>query len=338
MATNDHPLPRLTWNILTVAMLLIASSAAWAQNANDRGVPAESKPGQSTTSTYERDKIETVNLSNRNLSLYIPLVTIGGRGSASYAIALTYNSKVWSAHHEQDDGNPDPFFGYPPFDHWSATFDDTYMGAPGVNAGGSGWRLSMGPSLKIQKVEIAPIPMIECHQINCGYRYVLTRLWLVMSDGSEIELRDNLTDGGPAATPSDGYGQHTSIDQDRGRVWHASDGSGIIYVADSSSALVSGGWVFYPDGTRMRMSINGCSQIMDRNGNFITFDSTGYTDELGRQVTVAATETTTTITAKGYDGVPDRSFTVDLNDRGVGRFRHSHEPALGLSFFAAPIL
>jgi RHS repeat-associated protein len=302
--------------------LILIGAPAIAQSGNDLGIPAQSKPGQSTTSTYARDKIETVNLANQNLSLRIPLVSIGGRGSASYVIALAYNSKVWSSHNEQEPGNPTPIDPYFPFDHWSGTYDDTYQGQPGPNSGGSGWKLTLGPSLKMQKVEIEPIPQEDCHQADCGHRYVLTRIWLVLADGSEIELRDNLTDGAPAATPVDGFGLHTSIDRDRGRVWHSTDGSNIVYIADSSSALMNhhlDGWVFYPDGTRLRMnSLDGwCSQIMDRNGNFITFDSNGFTDELGRVVTVTGTETSFTVTAKGYNGVPDRVFTADLGMIGA---------------------
>src|SRR5882724_9482678 len=111
--------PWSTTKLLALLVFMLASTSALAQDAYDRGTPAENKPGQSTTSTYERDKIETVNLANRNLSLNIPLVTLGGRGGAGYTLALTYNSKVWSPRNDQDPGNPDPQFGYPPFDHWS---------------------------------------------------------------------------------------------------------------------------------------------------------------------------------------------------------------------------
>ncbi len=80
---------------IVITLFALATSAI-AQNSNAMGTPAESKPGQSTASTYARDKIETVNLANGNFSLSIPLATVGGRGSASYTIALSYNSKVWS--------------------------------------------------------------------------------------------------------------------------------------------------------------------------------------------------------------------------------------------------
>src|SRR2546423_2002053 len=81
------------------AAFVLACATAVAQNSFDRGTPTESKPGAFAASTYTRDKLETVNLANGNLSMSIPLVTVGGRGSASDTIALSYNSKVGSAEH-----------------------------------------------------------------------------------------------------------------------------------------------------------------------------------------------------------------------------------------------
>jgi hypothetical protein len=56
-----------------VSIFFTAAPYASAQSSNAKGTPAESKPGQSTVSTYARDKIETVNLANGNFSLSIPL-------------------------------------------------------------------------------------------------------------------------------------------------------------------------------------------------------------------------------------------------------------------------
>lgn len=72
--------------LVLVFTLITTQSSARAQNSNDRGTPADSKKGQSTQSTYARDKIETVNLANGNFSFSIPLATVGGRGSASFTL------------------------------------------------------------------------------------------------------------------------------------------------------------------------------------------------------------------------------------------------------------
>src|SRR6266850_7883414 len=67
--------------LLLIVLIMLTASSTSAQNSNHMGIPAESKPGQSTASSYVRDKIETVNLANGNFSLSIPLATVGGRGS-----------------------------------------------------------------------------------------------------------------------------------------------------------------------------------------------------------------------------------------------------------------
>jgi hypothetical protein len=88
-----------------LALLLLANWTV-AQSSLDKGTPAESKPGTSTPSTYAPDKLETVNLANGNLSMNVPLVNIGGRGSASLTIGLFYNSKAWSTEHEKKKPEP----------------------------------------------------------------------------------------------------------------------------------------------------------------------------------------------------------------------------------------
>ncbi len=94
---------------LALPLSLTAWSPVWAQSSLDLGTPAESKIGQSSASTYAIDKIETVNLANGNMSMHIPLVTVGGRGLAGHTLSLSYNSKLWSAEHENVDGDLDPF-------------------------------------------------------------------------------------------------------------------------------------------------------------------------------------------------------------------------------------
>jgi len=325
-----------------LAFFLFIVPLASAQNSYDNGTPAASKAGQSTASTYAMDKIETVNLANGNMSLHIPLVTIGGRGSASYTLALSYNSKLWSAQHDVDPAYTDPLTGdfHPALNHYSATFDDATMTAPNVWALGAGWTILAGPALKVRNVGIEPLPSSYCPSAHsedgCGYKYVLTRLWLTLPDGSEVELRDNLTDGAPALTPGGFQGVHPSTDRDRGHVWHSTDGSAITFVTDANNGVVNrqlGGWVFLSDGTRLRIENSGsapvvdgahCTKIVDRNGNFVTLDygvanpyGMTYTDELGRQTIMSSNSTSVIITVKGYSGVPDRVITIDTATIGA---------------------
>src|SRR4051794_29031406 len=89
----------LGWLLLSIVIIACTGIQAFAQSSFDKGTPSESKGGTGSASTYAMDKIETVNLANGNLSINIPLVTIGGRGSAAYTLALSYNSKIWSGEH-----------------------------------------------------------------------------------------------------------------------------------------------------------------------------------------------------------------------------------------------
>src|SRR5690348_2864883 len=84
-----------------------------------------------STLGFAQDKIETVNLANGNLSVHIPLVTVGGRGAASYTVALAYNSKLWTGEQSFNSSNNYLASG--------ATYDDLVMGMPNVVLMQSGW-------------------------------------------------------------------------------------------------------------------------------------------------------------------------------------------------------
>jgi hypothetical protein len=111
-AVNSDEQRSIIFFLLVLAALLAPTVSVRAQNSGKNGTPAESKPGQSTISSYAMDKIENVNLANGNFSLAIPLTTIGGRGTASFNVTLAYNRKVWSS---QADREPI----YTVMEHWA---------------------------------------------------------------------------------------------------------------------------------------------------------------------------------------------------------------------------
>jgi YD repeat-containing protein len=320
----------LTTKFSTRIVLVLLLCVGWtvAQSSLDKGTPAESKPGTSTPSTYAPDKLETVNLGNGNLSMNLPLVSIGGRGSAAFTLGLSYNSKVWSTQHEKEDTGVDPAGTPLPYlHHYYARYDQGSMESPNRMPLGGGWSISLGPALKVRKVNIGPH---KCsNNRNTCYEWILTKLSLVLPDGAEVELRDQFTQGAPhwvGSAPPDGS------DRFRGRVWLAGDGSATTYVSDVDNGVVNNqlsGWVFLADGTRIRMEGDtwGMSarftKIIDRNGNFIVVDyanaaGIAYTDELGRQVILNwAAPAPATITIKGYSGVPDRVISIDVQPIGA---------------------
>ena len=311
-----------------VLVFLLCLGSTLAQSSLDKGTPAESKPGTSTPSTYAPDKLETVNLANGNLSMNLPLVSIGGRGSGSLTLGLSYNSKVWSTEHQKEDQGVDPAGSPLPYlHHYYAWYDHASMESPNRMALGVGWSISLGPALKVRKVNIGPHKCSDNR--NTCYQWVLTKLSLVMPDGAEVEMRDQLTQGAPHWV---GSAPAFSTDRARGRVWLSGDGSAATYVTDVDNGVVNNqlnGWVFLADGTRIRMETDtgGLSarftRIVDRNGNLIVVDyanpaGVAYTDELGRQVILGgASPTLVTVTIKGYTGVPDRVIPISLQTIGA---------------------
>src|ERR1700755_3468902 len=109
-----------------------------------------------------------------------------------------------------------------------------------------GWSISLGPALKVRSVDIDPVDPTCAHvhsDDGCGFKYILTKIWLTLPDGSEVELRDNLTDGSPSLTPKDGDNYHLHTDRDRGRVWHSADGSFVTLVLDPNQSVAEPGTV-----------------------------------------------------------------------------------------------
>jgi hypothetical protein len=141
-----------------ICVPLVFSAGAFAQNAFDKGTPAESKGGLSSLSTYARDKVETVNLANGNLNVSIPLVTVGGRGTATFTVSLNYNSKVWSGQHDAEVQQDIEGIPAGKIDHYTGTFDDGVARTPNVIKLGAGWQISKGPAIKINQIHIDPLP------------------------------------------------------------------------------------------------------------------------------------------------------------------------------------
>ncbi|HEX7957531.1 MAG TPA: hypothetical protein VF508_11345, partial [Pyrinomonadaceae bacterium] len=314
------------------AALLVLFASASAQSSHDAGTPAESKGGTAAASTYAPDKLETVNLSNGNLSISLPLVTVGGRGSAGFSLSLSYNSKVWSSANTVEPavkGENNQILE-PAVTHYYAKYDDPATHGPNRVELGGGWFISLGPAFKSTKVNIDRIHPAGCNVAGdeesapCGYKYILTRAWLVLPDGSEVELRDALTDGAPALTPVLSSGVRARVDRDRGRVWRSTDGSFVTVVLDEGQAMseFASGWVFLADGTRLRMESGSCTRIIDRNGNVLLMKDPAtqaavFTDQLGRQVSVDQVAGGFAVTVKGYAGTPDRVIRIDTGAIGA---------------------
>jgi hypothetical protein len=146
------------------------------------------------------------------------------------------------------------------------------------------------------------------------YHETLTRLTFTAPDGTEYELRDQLTNGLPDhPTCTTGF--------NRGRVFTTSDGTSATFVSDAdifdspdgTGAVIPYGYLTLRDGTRYRIEGGMVSWMRDRNGNKLTFAYYGFqklgsvTDSLNRQVIITyATQSVPydQITINGFGGAP----------------------------------
>jgi YD repeat-containing protein len=302
---------------LAVSLIGFASVLAGAQTTTqfDQGTPPEHLAGVSQIGSYITTELGTVNLSNGALNLKIPLGQVGGRG-LWLPLTLNYSSKIWSAEMITDGQGK----------HATAQYDNiTGMPWEPYNYLYSGWSVGAAPFLFSRGVGIFP----QKNQAGTviGYQYVVTKLSLFLPDRGIIEFRDDTYEGQPLGPQYDSAGVVKDHDPTRGQYWHATDGSGMIFINDNISSSDDGvtdgdlsGRVITADGTQYTflgtapvpgqhpvpsVNINGsarCSAVTDRNGNTIAIvyqttqdqqmvmhQTITYTDPLGRNTTIAKT-------------------------------------------------
>ena len=299
--------------VLTIALSAV-STASQTTTQYDKATPPQHATGVSSLGSYTSTELGTINLSNGSLNLRIPLGTVGGRGF-SIPLTLNYSSKVWSASMDTDTDwagqeHPVAYADYDRGGDWAGW----------GNFIGAGWSIGAVPIMISRRVQIQRITGGPC---NGGYAYLLTKFTLKMPDGGEVEFRDDLYDGAPL--PATGCGSSAPT---RGVRWHASDGSGTIFVKDVAEPdglffYDTSGTVITRDGTRYRFNGSSCASITDRNGNKITIEQPSglevrYTDQLGRVTTVkqnvadpdnSSIALAVLVTFPGYQGQP-RYFKI----------------------------
>jgi len=292
-------------NSLFSTLLMLASFTAvqgQAQSQYDKGTPPQLAAGISSLGSYVSTELGTVNLSNGGLNFNIPLGAIGGRGNVALPLTLSYSSKVWSASMDVDierESGTEQSVAYADYDNQSSF----------GGAAAPGWTLRTGMYLSTNFVRIKRImsgPSVGC------YTYGLHKLTLNLPDKGEIEFRDDATDGAPLLLNCS-----TQQTASRGTRWHATDGSGAIFINDVDNGVGLfptanlSGTIIFADGTRFGTTTNGA--IVDRNGNKVTFTANGYLDQLGRNTTIQYGVTdpdspsvtlAVLITIPGYQGAP----------------------------------
>ncbi|HKY43278.1 MAG TPA: RHS repeat domain-containing protein, partial [Pyrinomonadaceae bacterium] len=296
----DRKYARILASLIT--MLTIASCALAQESSQfDKGTPPQHAAGVSPLGSYTSSDLGTINLSNGALNMKLPLASVGGRGF-SLPLTLNYSSKVWSASRDSnfadETGNhPVAYAEYADIENLMDLYSRV---APG-------WTIGAAPTLVVRGNGIKDNTASIC---SGDFRFALTKLTVILPDKGEIQLRDDATNGAPLATQVDPSTDCMARDRNRGQRWHASDGSGIVFVSDTANGIVRGdlnGVLILSDGTRYRFAslynppsgspplnlmsvvklLARSTSITDRNGNriSITYPSANevhYTDQLGR--------------------------------------------------------
>ena len=279
--------------VLLFALTLVICATVSAQSITDGATPLGVSPG-APAGAFALSDLDSVNLYNGNLAFRLPLDKIAGRGGAGYTMVVRLEHK-WTVERDQEPGVPTRYIPNP---NW-------------WNADGFNVLYSMGRMEMRQGVS-------RDFFMACGnyiYRETLSRLTFTAPDGTEYELRDQLTNGRPDhPTCTNGF--------NRGRVFTTSDGSNAVFTSDSdivdsatgpNNDVFVSGYLVMRDGTRYRIDNSLVTWMRDRNGNKVTFAYDVYqrlasvTDSLNRQTTITYSDGTIpydSITLKGFGGAP----------------------------------
>ncbi|MFN0113009.1 MAG: RHS repeat domain-containing protein [Blastocatellia bacterium] len=249
---------------------------------NEPGAPAGS---------YTLSGFDTVNLYNGNLNFHLPLLQIGGRGTAQHTIMLSIEQRWTMERHVNDIDNLVSYAAIP--NNW-APFKPGY--GPGVLIG--------------RKVDYQPYGCVNPGGIPGGPvlpAASLTRLSFIAPNGTEYELRDQLYEGRPINYTSCWNHPATS----RGKVFRTYDGSAVTFISDADIQdtfygvmlhIDPSGYLLMPDGTRYRIEDGLVKWIRDRNGNRVTFTY----DEFSRVLTI--TDSLNRVVGIDYYNPPTQAY------------------------------
>jgi hypothetical protein len=206
----------IRYSFVIALLLLPLTTAVSAQDVFDGRTPTGLAPG-APAGSYALSGFESINLFNGHLNFSLPLLRVGGRGSAEYTMMLPIE-RTWSATFGSlplPTGGELHFYGandtewYERIPWFARNPYDMYM--PGKLFGRNG-------------VEGA----LHCdNPVVTIYGRTLPRLTFIMPNGSEIELRDQLTGGEPKPNFCTGSIDHR---HPRGRVFTSADGTGVTFV------------------------------------------------------------------------------------------------------------
>lgn len=244
--------------VLSVLVVILSTIIAQAQtttttSATDGMTPRGITPG-SPSGSYPLSGFDNVNLYNGNLNFRLPLMKISGRGGAQMTMMLSLDIKTWRTKHFSR-----PDLG---IESWSPEQNKWEPGSPGYGPGALyGRQIGTGTEL--------------CGANGTQYINTLTRLTFITPDGTEYELRDQLTGGKPLPNSCSTTGQS------RGKVFVSADGTAVTFISNSeirdrtspsqAGILHPSGLLILSDGTRYGIVNGNPTWMRDRNGNKLNF-------------------------------------------------------------------
>jgi hypothetical protein len=270
--------------LFLLAFSILISSTAKAQTSSTNGSTPSGLTRGAPIGSYSLSGFDNVNLYNGNLNFRLPLLAVGGRGSAQMAMTLTVNSKRWRVERESDQWSTT----FIPEPDWWTSFEVGY--GPGILQ-----RRTSNITTRQCRWNVYPFDYYKVSQ------YTYTTLTFIKPEGTEYELRDRNNLGKPLTSTACNTNQGPS----RGTVFLSVDGSGATFISDTtiydnlylpdqpSAAPGGSGYLLLRDGTRYRIDDGSVAWMRDRNGNKLSFAHdankrvTSITDSLNRQVTVA---------------------------------------------------
>jgi RHS repeat-associated protein len=311
--SNDSRRFQITLNRIVALpiLILIGLTTSHAQtppaikSATAGLTPVEEQPG-APAGSYALSGFDNVNLFSGNLNFRLPLMHIGGRGSAGYTMTLPIEQH-WRV----------ITVPVPHCDQTGCTYYDSetrYIADPN-------WWTGIQPGYGPGVLQGRQAGDYAANVQGCSlgvFHLTLTRLTFTAADGTEFELRDAQSNGQPSAgTPPPPPSNSCYDGVGRGRVFVTADGSSATFYSDAvisdtrqpsgsdgSNIVYPSGYLLMRDGTRYRIDNGHTSWIRDANGNMVsfTYDNgllTGIDDSLNRHISIG----TGGISFKGANGV-----------------------------------
>jgi hypothetical protein len=198
---------------LLLALITSANAQTITKNSTDGPRAAGLAPGLSA-GTYPLSGFDNINFATGSLNFTLPLLTIGGRGTAQYTIMMPIE-RHWSV---RSQGHYQSCYGSQICFYWDYYYPDSSLGD----------KLMPGYGPGVMQIRQTGLVTTYCTSSTQGYGITLTLLTFTMPDGSEIEFRDAAHNGQPLQSSPCGGQAGPS----RGSVFVSADGSAMTFISD----------------------------------------------------------------------------------------------------------